>query len=1026
MTWIVGICVFLMVTALARSAYAKGGTTLYTPEEIANARENVARYDWARAEMEQAVKACEPWMRRSDEALWNLVTGQEVPRGIHVNPELGCPSCGREVYRFGNYPWKVSLDRPYKLECPSCGEVWPKNDFGAFHDSGLGDGGVFRRKLADEALLFNAEHPDAGDPKRTFAVDDGQGWVDEQGRRWWFVAYYSHYCTWQELTRAVSVLGQAYLFTGDAAYAHKGALLLDRIADVYPEMDLMPYSKMELYNSHGSTGRGRIVGCIWETGKAKTLARAYDMVYEGMADDAELVRFLSGKARQWKLGNDKSSVARIRENIENQLLREFIVSCRDGRISGNEGMTQSAMATAAVVLDDPVDSPPALDWCFEPGRRGGQGGGHIPAVLIGEVDRDGVGNEASPSYSFGWMNNFRQCAEVLAAGKKYRDYDLYRDFPRFKKMHRTPYLLTALDTYTPRIGDTGKTGDPGMVSVNLETAVDAFNRFGEPYFAQLAYKLNGNSAAGLRTSIYDKDPEAIQARVQAVIDRYGELDLGSQNLNGYGLAVFRTGGGEDRRAAWLYYGRNSGHGHLDRLNYGMYYRGMDVLPDLGYPEYADGKWPKRAGWTRNTISHNTVQVNRRAQETNWIGRCQFYEASGDVGVIEVASPEVYPETKDYRRTFAMVDISKTESYLVDVFRVAGGEDHVLSFHAGEGEAEAHGAVFIPQAEGTYAGADIAFGAHFDGPPDGRYRASGYAYLYGVSRAKQTRPGWHVDWKIVDTWGTRIGDAPVHVRFHALSPAGESALAWGDPPQNKPGNPRRLRYLVQRNQGRDLRSLFASVVAPYSGDAPNLKSVARIDLGLSANDLTAAAVRVETRTGRVDVVLSSDDPGRLFDLGQGISVAARFAVVSVQGGQPVQAFLLGAHRAVLPGGELAVDRAVFSGKVKGFHREEVGPAWIDVEGDLPQGAQLRGAQLRIHNDGVRDAVYEIQGVSGQRIDLGDVTFIRGLASDRDYGAGYVYDVAPGNAFDIQTLVHVRFREGQAETIRATSGFAWKNR
>ncbi|MDA0748238.1 MAG: heparinase II/III family protein, partial [bacterium] len=725
MGWIVGLTVIFIMCLVTRNAFAKDGTSLYTPEQIANARENVTRYDWAKQELERTLKACEPWMQRSDEELWDLVTGQEIPRGIHVNPDLGCPSCGREVYRFGNYPWKVSLERPWKLECPSCNEIWPKNDFGAFHNSGLGDGGVFRRDLADESLLFNADHLDLNDPKRTYAVDDGHGWVDAEGNRWWFIAYYSHYCTWQELTNGVTALGRAYLLTGNPAYAHKGALLLDRIADVYPEMDLTPYSKMNLYNSHGSSGKGRIVGCIWETGKAKSLAQAYDMVYEGIKNDDELVRFLSEKATRWKIWNEKSSIARIRENIETNLLREFIASCKDGRISGNEGMTQSAMAMAAVILDDPQDSPPALDWCFEPGRRGGSGGGHIPAVLINEVDRDGVGNEASPSYSFLWMNNFRQCAEILEAGKKHRDYDLYRDYPRFKKMHATPYLLTARHWHTPRIGDTGKTGDPGMVSVDLEVAVDAFHRFGDPYFAQLAYKLNGNKSDELHTSVFDKDPEAIQEQVRNIIAQNGELELGNLNLNGYGLTVFRTGKGGNRRAAWLYYGRNSGHGHFDRLNYGMYYRGMDILPDLGYPEYADGKWPKRAGWTKNTISHNTVQVNRRAQETNWIGHCRFYETSGDIGIVEIASPEIYPETKDYRRTFITVNLSDTESYLVDIFRVAGGEDHLLSFHAAEGEATPNGLDLTVQSEGTYAGTDIPFGKHFDGPPDGRYRASGF-------------------------------------------------------------------------------------------------------------------------------------------------------------------------------------------------------------------------------------------------------------------------------------------------------------
>ena len=920
------------------------------------------------------------------------------------------------------------MDRLWKLKCPVCGEVFPKNDFEAFHESGLGPGGTFDRARADASLLFNTEHPDPDDPLHKYGVDDGHGWVDEKGERWFFVPVYAHWRIWTELPVAALTLGQAYLYTGDVRYAHKGAVLLDRIADVYPEMDLDACTALGLYNSQGGTGKGRIKGCIWETVVAETLSQAYDRVYEGMAGDDELVRFLSEEAARWGLANDKSSTARIRENIETGLLREFMKSCRDRRIRGNEGMTQTAMVTAAAVLDHPEETPAALDWIFEPGDQF-NGGGRVPATLIGQVDRDGVGNEAAPGYCFIWMNRFRACAAALDHCRDHRDYDLFRDYPRLKKMQAVPYRLTALDRYTPRIGDSGKTGDAGMTSVDLETAVEMFQKLGERYFAQLAYKLNGDRVEGLHTSVFDADPEAVQEAIREVIERDGTLKLGSDNLNGYGLTMFRTGEGDDRRAAWLYYGRNGGHGHKDRLNFGMYYRGMDVLPDLGYPEYADSKWPKRSGWTKNTISHNTVMVNRRHQDVSWIGHCRFYAASEGVGAIEVGSPSVYPETRDYRRTLAVVDLSASESYLVDVFRVSGGDDHVMSFHSGEGEVVTGGIDLAPQEKGTYAGPDIPFGTHFDGAPDGRYVGSGFAYLYEVSLLAWPVSGWWVDWKLKDTWGMQIGEAPVHVRYHALSQVDDAALAWGDPPQNKPGNPRRLRYVLQHNGGADRESLFVSVVEPYSGDAPNLAGVERIDLGLERGDLTAAAVRVCASDGRVDLILSSDDPERVFDLGGGVKVAARFAVISLQDGAPTAAFLIGGARADLPGGALTVERQAYTGKVIEMHREEIGPAWIDVEGDLPLGDRLVGAQLRVQNDGERDACYTIEGVSqgpnGRlRVDVGDTSFIRGLVSMEDYSQGYVYNFAPGDAFDVPTVVHLRLTDAGVETVRATADFVWQ--
>ncbi len=996
---------------------------LYTPEEINNARRNIERYAWARAERDAAIETCAPWIARSDEEIWNLITGQTIPRGIHVNPDLGCPECGRDVYAFGNYPWKVSLHRPYKLECPSCGQVWPKNDFETFYKSGLGPGGIFERKLADETLLYNAEHPN--DPQ--FAVDDGMGWIDEMGNRWWFIAYYSHYCTWTELPAAALALGKAYLYTGNTAYAHKGAVILDRIADVYPDMDLTPYSDLGLYNSHGGTGMGRIKGCIWENGMAETLSLSYDMISEGIENDDELVKYLSAQAEKWQITHPKTSIAHIRENIERGLLREFIRSCRDRRIRGNEGMTQTAMATAAAVLDDPQETPKALDWLFEPGESRGTGGGHIPATLIGEVDRDGVGNEAAPGYCFGWMNAFARCAWILDRCHKYRDYDLYRDYPRLKRMYGAPYRLTALDRYTPHIGDTGNTGGEGMVSVDLETVISAFARLGDPDLARLAYKLNGNSTDGLHTSIFDTEPEAIQKTVLKIVKQHGEIELQSENLNGYGLTVFRHGKGEDQRAAWLYYGRNGGHGHKDRLNFGMYYRGMDVLPDLGYPEYADSKWPKRAGWTTNTISHNTVMINRQQQEINWIGHCQYFAASQGVGVVEIASPEIYPDAQDYRRTLAMIDISATESYLIDVFRIAGGNDHVMSFHAGEGHVTTRGIDLTPQEKGTYASETIPFGTHYDGPPDGRYRGSGFAYLYGVHRAENPAAGWSADWKLADTWKTQHGETPLHLRYRVLSNVEDAALSWGDPPQNKPGNPRRIRYVLLHNSGSE-QSLFASIIEPYRENQPHIADATRIDLGTEPDDLTAAAIRVTTHTGRTDHILSSDDPNRVFDLSEGISAAGRFAIISHDNGQ-TSIFIVGGTHVNTPSGTLRISTPTHRGTVTDFHREETGPAWVEIEGDLPADKRLIGAQLRILNDGIRDACYTISDILSSAknkvcVEVGDTSFIRGLVSREDYTKGFVYDISTGDPCEIQNAVHLHIANGKIETLCATIDYEWK--
>jgi oligo-alginate lyase len=1046
------LSLLVLLLLLPRRASAKDAPVLFDSDDVNAVRSNIARYDWAKEECDFVLAECQPWIEMADSDLWDLVTGQAVPRGIHTSLKLGCPSCGREVYNHGLYPWILSLEKPWKIQCPSCGEVYPKNDFAAFHESGRGANGVLDPGLADRSLLYNQDHPDPEDPLHLHAVDDGLGWVDPDGNRWWFAAYYNHWCIWRDIPWAAHALGLAYVYTGEQVYAHKGAVLLDRIADVYPEMDISPYARMGISNSDGGRGTGRIKGCIWENGVAESLSQAYDLVYDGMQGDQDLIHFLSERAEQWKTGNRKRDLAEVRENIETNLLREFIKSCRDRRNRGNEGVMQAAMATAAAVLDHPTETPAALDWLMQPGTSA-QGGGRIPDVLTQMVDRHGIGDESSPSYCFLWLNSLRRCARVLQRCARYRDYDLFRDYPRLTRMHAAPYRLSALDTHSLHIGDTGKTGDPILHSVNLRVAIEGLKYSSDPCFARLAWKLNGEQARelrvgllddvaggqevqkyffvalGLHTPIFERDIEGLLATMERDARDKGALELGNENLNGYGAAIFRSGEGDARRAAWLYYGRNLGHGHRDRLNFGLYYRGMDITPEHGNPEYKNATWPNRAGWTNNTLSHNTVMVDRRQQDESWTGRCALFSASDGIGVVEVSSPEVYREVNDYRRTLASVDISESESYVIDVFRVDGGEDHVLSFHGAEGDVTVHGLDLVDQDGGTYAGPDIPHATHYDGPPGGGYRGSGFGYLYDVARSGRSRPGWHAEWSIVDTWGTQIGSSPVRLRYHGLSPSDEVATASGNTPRTHPGNPEKLRYLLQRRRPGDGRSLLVSALEPYSGDTPNLAAVERIDLGLDRTDLTAAAVRVVTRDGREDRLLSSTDAERMFDLGGGIQAAGRFALASRHDDRTMEIYLLGGTQIDTSSGTLTVERARFEGTVTDLHRQERGPAWIEVEGDLPEGNVLAGAQIRILNDGARDACYTVGSVDRKadnlhRLHLGDTTLVRGFADRMDYGKGYTYNIEPGQPFDIQTEIHLRIRDGQAEAVRATAGWKWE--
>ena len=62
------------------------------------------------------------------------------------------------------------------------------------------------------------------------------------------------------------------------------------------------------------------------------------------------------------------------------------------------------------------------------------------------------------------------------------------------------------------------------------------------------------------------------------------------------------------------------------------------------------------------------------------GEPVFFKALPGLQAVEVSSPNVYPQTSEYRRMLAFIETQPGLGYAVDIFRVAGGRNHRRSFH----------------------------------------------------------------------------------------------------------------------------------------------------------------------------------------------------------------------------------------------------------------------------------------------------------------------------------------------------------
>lgn len=1012
----------LTLTNIAAVTNSKTRATYYTAAKVAAARQNVRQYDWAAALKYSVLAKADEYVALGFEGLWNLVPTQMVPRSYNTNQLTGnfSPVSG-DLKTFGTYPWKADpLKDPWKIIDPASGYKFPTNDFAAYYRSGLDAHGNFNPALADRSLLVNTLYPEKGP---TWGVDDGYGWIDPAtNKRYTFVAYYAHWFAWTEtVNNALTALQNAYIYTGDEKYARAGAVLLDRVADVYPAMDVAQFNKNIYVNSHGGTGDGKIQGSIWETAFVKTFASAYDAFFQTY-DDPEVVAFLASKGAQFDLPL-KASGPQIRRNIEDGILRQVMPGMYWYQIRGNNGFHQSALAMAAVVHDTMPETRMWLDYIFQPGGNVGTiphhiTGGNILFSMVNDIDRDGNGNEAAPGYNRQWLTTYSVVADVLEGYDKYPAADLYQNV-KYQSMYRAIYPLLMLGKYTPSIGDSGTTGQP-IIYANLAQSVKAFEKYGDPIYAQLAYMLNGNKTDGLHSDVFTPDPEKVAADIQAVIDTHGPLDLGSVNMTGYGFAGLRDGSPADselgtpdtRRGAWMYYGRTSGHGHRDMLNLGFYGFGLDLLPDLGYPEQANSTDVNRFEWVNNTISHNTVVVDKSKQLPIWDGKPKHYDDSSMVKLIDVNAPEAYGNTRLYNRTTAMVRVDEANSYVVDFFRVQGGNDHHFSFHALEGPVTAEGLSLIPQPTGTYAGPDVEFGKRpaNDSVSGSGYTGPGFHWLKNVERDADPGNKFSVDWDIVDTWHVLPEPQDIHMKLTMLGDVDDVAIADGVPPQNKPGNPKSLKYMIAHRAGTNLSSTFTSVLEPYKDNAfihqISEATVAAADGGaVDANRVRA--VKVELANGRTDYVVSSLDPDTAYIVDGQIRFQGAFGIYSEKDGSPVCTYVHdGEYIGKLGTAYESEGVSRLQGTVESFTQELSVENRLTVRMDLQgvEPASLVGTMVDVQNDGKRNAAYTIRGVreagSGlYELDLGDKTLIRSYASTTDLNQGFIYDVSAGAAVTI---------------------------
>ncbi len=670
-----------------------------------------------------------------------------------------CRYCGTDLtakYAGGlNSGFSVNvLTRPWKIQCQECKRLFPSNDFESFYELGRDRQGYFDVERArilhhemlfhkdgnactcevpaeefsdewyefygygnPEGYLYNELYPELRDSSKSetynkdprtkdtvngarWGVDDGFGY--KPGRMatetceeiHTYIAVYNRELH-AEMEDALLHFTRAYLYSGDVKYGRAGAILTDRLADLYPSYDLEAIGGINYGHNDGNRGVGKMFGCISEANYSQWNVLACDAFFP-ILEDRTVIEFLSSEAARRGLENDKSTPEKIWDNWEKGILDEVYYAMQRRQINGNFGMKQEALACAAIIRDREPLTSEMIKWLYTtdtvPNDWHKATGGDLMTQLIDVVDRDGNNNESNPNYNSIIIQNLYVVAEVLSYYKGEGDYNLYEN-PKFAELFvgLIPFFTT--ENKTLAIGDGGGTANVGGLEY-ITYYYDAFDNLKDtvygPQIANYFYMRNGFTEKGLSYGIFKKNPERLEKEVLEHITP--NMKTESKNLTGYGLAILRDGirtkkvtsqtAQNTLRDMWIYYGGTSlSHKHRDTLTLGMDAYGFDIAPDLGEPEQKTYQ-PNRFQWVRTTISHNTVLVNEKEQPNYAVnGNPLHFEDAGAVKIMDIEAPGVYDETSQYRRTAVMIEASDDVSYTVDFFRVKGGKHHTYSFHS---------------------------------------------------------------------------------------------------------------------------------------------------------------------------------------------------------------------------------------------------------------------------------------------------------------------------------------------------------
>ncbi|NLN76194.1 MAG: hypothetical protein GX139_07765 [Armatimonadetes bacterium] len=839
---------WLLIMAILASG---GHPRLYqSPADLSRAADNLQQTQWAKMYRDDTVAAADKWAAMSDEQLRALIppVGSVFAYGFN-----GCPECGASWSFWGS--GITSLDKPGVVTCIKCKMEFP-----------------------------NEKYPDSG-----------QGWRDEKsGKTYYFLGCHNAYVGREVMLKALPNLAFAYALTKDNKYSHAAAMLYDKLAELYPTSTTGSIDYPSTNNS------GRLEQPQYQVARLLVkLAESFDLLYDSPDFAAPSVY---GKGS-------------VRDHIETNVIADGGKYCYDMAFTGYCGLTngQADYIRGTLAAGIMLDKKEWIDFAVS-GPYG------IYSFLDNCLDRDGQYYETSVGYSDHGIGLYIDMGEMLYRMRTadYPDGINIFTHPKFEKTLAQSITDVECFGHYPRFGDWGP--DVAALAAYDQFSLWAYLRT-EYLVARAADEAASKHWRVLRKSLAFGDEEQRRSskalagfrqwltfNAEPIAHSQKPLALKPQTLlGGRGATIFRSGEGINGRAALLRYGPSLNHGHYDDLNINFFALGRELTYDIGY---SLGSAHVQVGWANKTASHNLVVVNEKSQmlSDGGGGYLYFCTDQAPLRAVEASSEASYASenVKTYRRTMALIDTDDS-SYLLDIFRVAGGAQHDLMWHfLGELDSVTGAQLGDVQETGSLAGPDIDWGrkigpsgylidcqdkGDYWNPPPG----NGYGFLYNVRRADTGGNNCTMTWKFAP-------DNPQSVKLTLLpEPDCELITATG------PGILTRLPntdFSILRRRGSDLTSAFISIVEPCESDCKVISANRMI-----CESGEAIGIEVQTASG-IDYILSSisDQPSTLRTKdGKCIEFDGQFGFIRTSKGRVTHSRLIGGALLAMEKHKLTSDR-----------------------------------------------------------------------------------------------------------------------